>query len=972
MTTVTVSAMPVDPAVSGDFVLSTNRILTIAADQTDSTGTVTVRAVNNTVDAPNKTVTVSATADNTQGVTPPAALTLAITDDDAAPVLTLAVGPSAIMEAGGSSTVTVRITNGVTFAEDQEIALSFAGTATKGTDYTVALESLTFTAKQSSVATTVTAVQDRVDDDAETILITASHGGGTIGAEQTITIIDDDPTTCSGGMAGTYPCSNVDLMSFLALANIGGGEANDIWGWTDSSTGKEYAIMGRTTGTSFVDISDPVNPIYLGNLPPHSSDSEWRDVKVYADHAFIVTEANNSGMQVFDLTQLRMVASPPATFSETAHYSGFSTAHNLAINEDSGFAYAVGTNTCSGGLHMIDIQTPTSPTSAGCFSADGHTHDAQCVNYDGPDLDHQGKEICFNSNVDTLTIVDVTNKAAPVQLSRTGYSGSRYAHQGWLTEDHAYFLLDDESDETDNPDVTNTRTYMWDVSDLDAPAVIGFHDSTTTATDHNQYVKGKYTYQSNYRAGLRILDITDIANGNLSEEAFFDIYPGSDSTSFDGAWSNYPFFDSGIVIVSGIEQGLFILRPNLVDGVNPALASAAVNGAALTLTYGEALDESSTPATDAFTVTVAGSGRTVTHVSVIGKVVTLTLASAVAHGETVTVSYSPGTNPIRDAAGNGAGGLSNDPVRNDAPDTTPPTVSMIEITSKSGTDRTYAAGDEIEVTVTFSETVEVEGTPRLTIELGSGRRTANYQGGSGTAALVFAYEVAEGESDTDGVGVEEDSLSGGTIRDEARNNAELDHDGLAADSGHKVDGVKPKLASTNGAVVNGATLTLTYDEPLDGSSTPPASAFTVTGGGASRTVTDVALSGSAVFLTLDPAVEHGQTGIRVSYRVPTGAGESPLQDALGNDADRLSNVPVTNETTDTTSPTVDKLEITSNPGSDRTYAADDEIQVTATFSETVEVTGTPQLRLELGGGTRTATYEGGTGTAALVFALRGG
>ena len=196
--------------------------------------------------------------------------TVSITDDDASPELILAAPPAAIVEAGGSAMVTVEITNGVTFAEDQEIALSFAGTATKGTDYTVALESLTLTAGESSVATTVTAVQDSVDDDAETILITASHGGGTIGAEQTITIIDDDPTTCSGGMAGTYPCSNVDLMSILALADIGGGEANDIWGWTDSSTGKEYAIMGRTNGTSFVDISDPVNPIYLGNLPPHS------------------------------------------------------------------------------------------------------------------------------------------------------------------------------------------------------------------------------------------------------------------------------------------------------------------------------------------------------------------------------------------------------------------------------------------------------------------------------------------------------------------------------------------------------------------------------------------------------------------------------------------------------------------------------------------------------------------------------
>ena len=445
-------------------------------------------------------------------------------------------------------------------------------------------------------------------------------------------------------MAGTYPCSNVDLMSFLALADIGGGSGNDIWGWTDALTGKEYALMGRTNGTSFVDISDPVNPLYLGNLPPHSDDSDQRDIKVYADHAFIVTEASDSGMQVFDLTQLRAVASPPATFSETAHYPGFSDAHNLAINEDSGFAYAVGTNTCGGGLHMIDIQTPPNPTSAGCFSADGYTHDAQCVNYAGPDLDHRGKEICFNSNEDTLTIVDVTNKAGPAQLSRTGYSGSGYVHQGWLTEDQVYFLLDDELDETDNPDVTNTRTYLWDVSDLDAPALIGFHDSTTTATDHNQYVKGSYTYQSNYRAGLRILDITDIANGKLSEVAFFDVDPDRDDADYyGGTWSNYPFFDSGIVIVSTIDRGLFILRPNLsgapIPAMGPALSSASVNGATLTLRYDEMLDENSEPASDAFAVTVGGAPGKVTGVSIADSTVTLTLLTPVGASDEVRLSY---------------------------------------------------------------------------------------------------------------------------------------------------------------------------------------------------------------------------------------------------------------------------------------------------------------------------------------------
>jgi choice-of-anchor B domain-containing protein len=383
-------------------------------------------------------------------------------------------------------------------------------------------------------------------------------------------------TACAGGFAGSYPCSNVDLMAFLPLNQIGGGSGNDIWGWTDPSTGKEYALMGRSNGTSFVDISDPLNPVYLGDLSPHASNSSWRDIKVYADHAFIVSEAIQSGMQVFDLRQLRNVTSPPVTFLETAWYNGFLTAHNVVINEDSGYAYAVGTNNCSGGLHMVNIQNPTNPTSAGCYSADGYTHDAQCVTYHGPDPDHQGKEICFNSNEDTLTIVDVTNKSAPVLLSRTSYSGFHYTHQGWLTEDHVYFLVDDELDERNH--FHNTRTYIWNVSDLDNPINTGFYTGTTAAIDHNQYVKAGYTYQANYRAGLRILDISDIANANLSEVAYFDTYPGSNSADFNGAWSNYPFFNSGIVVVSGIEQGLFILRPNLssssvppsVNIINPA------------------------------------------------------------------------------------------------------------------------------------------------------------------------------------------------------------------------------------------------------------------------------------------------------------------------------------------------------------------------------------------------------------------
>ena len=136
-------------------------------------------------------------------------------------------------------------------------------------------------------------------------------------------------------------------------------------------------------------------------------------------------------------------------------------------------------------------------------------------------------------------------------------------------------------------------------------------------------------------------------------------------------------------------------------------------------------------------------------------------------------------------------------------DTTPPTVSKIEVTSDPGTDRTYAAvDDEIRVTVTFSETVEVTGMPQVRLELGGGQRTATFEGGSGTAALVFGYTVVAGESDTDGVGVEANSLSGGTIRDGAGNNAVRDHEAVAAAGGAQGGrGQAENWPLTGGAVV---------------------------------------------------------------------------------------------------------------------------------------------------------------------------
>jgi len=426
------------------------------------------------------------------------------------------------------------------------------------------------------------------------------HGGGPNGQPDGQALVAMGKTPCVGGKAGTFLCQNVDLLSFLPLKDIGGGTVNDLWGWTDPLTGKEYAIVGRSNGTAFVDLSNPEQPVYLGNLPTHSVDSTWRGIKIYVNHAFIISEADLHGMQVFDLTRLRSVGATPVTFTEDAHYSGFRRAHTIAVNEATGFVYVAGvrlvnagdtSTTCGGGLHIVDVRNPRQPLFAGCVAQDGYTHETQCVTYHGPDTAYQGREVCFSSNEDTLTIIDVTNKSAPVQLSRTTYAGVGYTHQGWLTEDHKNFLLDDELDEKKSG--VNSTTYIWDVSDLNVPFVKGVYRGQSTAIDHNLYIRGNRAYQSNYRSGLRILDISDIGAASLSEVGFFDIYPIDDAPEFNGAWSNYPFFQSGIVIVGGIEQGLFVLRPTIggqtlppqliLDGSGPGAQQAAALDATLFL-----------------------------------------------------------------------------------------------------------------------------------------------------------------------------------------------------------------------------------------------------------------------------------------------------------------------------------------------------------------------------------------------------
>ncbi len=371
---------------------------------------------------------------------------------------------------------------------------------------------------------------------------------------------------CIDGTAGPYPCDNYDLMSNTNTETLSGnisGMGSDIWGWTDPSTNKEYAIVGMTNTTAFVDVSDPENPILLGRLSSHNGrTSPWRDMKVYKNFVFIVADnVGSHGMQVFDLTRLRNVTSIQ-NFTADTRLTGVDSCHNIVINESEGVAYLVGCNTFSGGPTFIDISNPLNPTILGGYSTRGYSHDAQVVTYKGPDSDYTGREIYVgsNGNSDRVVILDVTDKSNVTTIASFTYPQISYAHQGWFTEDQRYFILGDETDEQGFG--FNTKTLVFDFNDLDNPILSSNYFGTTKAIDHNGYVKGNEYFIANYRAGMRVLDLTNIGapTESMTEIGYFDTYPESDSAAFNGAWSIYPYFASGNIIISDIERGLFVVK----------------------------------------------------------------------------------------------------------------------------------------------------------------------------------------------------------------------------------------------------------------------------------------------------------------------------------------------------------------------------------------------------------------------------
>ena len=347
-----------------------------------------------------------------------------------------------------------------------------------------------------------------------------------------------------------FEAENVTLLSWMPAGDFGANKGNDCWGYT-SPSGREYALFGNNEGTSVVEVTVPSTPVILGSID--GPISLWRDIKTYGSRAYAVSEGG-SGIQVISLAN---VDAGQVTLTNTVTTGGTHSSHNVAIDTDSGFLYRCGGS--NEGLRFYDLASPDSPQLVGEWS-DRYVHDAQIKTFtSGP---YVGRQIAFcfsgfnGGFIETgLSIVDVTDKSNPVHRGQISWPNAGYSHQGWLSEDGQTLFVDDEGDEGGQG--IPTTTYVMDVADIDNPAYLGSFTNGNSAIGHNLYTKGNLLYEANYRSGMRIFDVTNPLSA--FETAWFDTDPDSDAASFNGLWSVYPYFPSGLVIGSDLERGLFML-----------------------------------------------------------------------------------------------------------------------------------------------------------------------------------------------------------------------------------------------------------------------------------------------------------------------------------------------------------------------------------------------------------------------------
>jgi len=355
-----------------------------------------------------------------------------------------------------------------------------------------------------------------------------------------------------------FASQGIDLLSHIPLSGFSPvpGNGNSCWGYV-SPSGREYALMGLANQIAFVEITNPAAPVIRGSIA--HTNSLWADVKSHGAYAYVCNEAGG-GIQIINMTN---IDAGVVTLVGTITGSG-ATNHTLAVDNASGFLYACGSNLNSGSLIAYNLANPAAPVEAGRWTtAQGgvYIHEAQVMTYTtGP---YAGKQIAFTfCGGDGLKIVDVTNKSAMSLMATNLYPSLNYCHQGWLNDDKTLLYVNDEIDGPAEG-VPYDLTRVFNVTNLTTPTLVGtFSAGVPGAIDHNLYVRGRYIYQSNYTSGLRILDLQTNPLAP-TEVAWIDTYPSNNNPTYDGTWNNWPFYPSGTIIISDIQEGLFVVRANL-------------------------------------------------------------------------------------------------------------------------------------------------------------------------------------------------------------------------------------------------------------------------------------------------------------------------------------------------------------------------------------------------------------------------
>jgi len=358
------------------------------------------------------------------------------------------------------------------------------------------------------------------------------------------------------------------LNNFPGFGTASGPSGADCWGYT-SPSGREYALMGLSWGNGIVEVTDPSNPVVVTTIPG-SVNSLWRDITVIGHYAYAVSDSSGVGIQVMDLSN---IDTGSVTLVRNLMQGGHTTTHSMVANTDSGYLYLQGGNAAGGGMVPANCNIdPTMPTFTGPGWTNQYVHEAQMITYPAGSGPYAGKEIAFNfaagpyygsSYTRCMSIVDITNKAAPVTLSFIAYPGMGFCHQGWISEDRKYLYVDDELDAPDFGNVPRFTTRVFDVTDLAAPRMVATFSNGLPSVDHNQYTKGRYLYQSNYTTGLRVWDISSPLKP--VEVAWFDTRPEDNGTGYQGAWGNYPYFNSGTILISDLQRGMFMVKLSLLE-----------------------------------------------------------------------------------------------------------------------------------------------------------------------------------------------------------------------------------------------------------------------------------------------------------------------------------------------------------------------------------------------------------------------